>query len=59
MEVIFTSTFFVNFSFLWVNERQWLLNVHKLELINARKFYKAFRFIDDEDIIICCFEFEQ
>ena len=45
-----TAPFFVNFSFLCFNEREWLLNIQKFELINERKFCKTFLLILDEDI---------
>ena len=52
------APFFVN-RFLCFNERQCLLNLHKLNLINARKFCKAFIFIDVQDILNCGSKFEQ
>ena len=51
-----TAPFFVNFSFLWFNEKHWF---QKLELVNERTFHKAFRFIDGGDILTCCVEFGQ
>ena len=47
------APFFVDFSFLLKRV------VAQLELINSRKFSKAFRFIDDEDILTFCGEIEQ
>ena len=52
------APFFANF-FLYFYERQWLLNLKKIDLIKARKFCNTFRFIDDLNVLNGCGEFEQ
>ena len=46
-------------SFLYFNERQRLLNLKKLYIIRARTFCKSYRFLDDQNTLNCCVEFEQ